>query len=128
MAPLSAAAMAVLQGIPRQSGNPYILPGRLSGRNMVNISKGWDRVRKAAGVADLRLHDLRRTLGSWMTQAGTDLNVVKDALRHSNISTTLIYARLGEDPAREAFEAHGKQVMAAAGRSGPKEVAGGDKT
>ncbi len=77
------------------------------------------------GVMDLWLHDLRRSVGSWMTQAGVDLNVVKDALRHSNLKTTLTYARLGADPAREAMEAHGKRILEAAGKRGPVEVVRG---
>jgi hypothetical protein len=60
-----------------------------------------------------------------MTQGGVDLNMVKDALRHQNISTTLIYARLGADPAREAIEEHGRRILKAAGRKGPLAVVGG---
>ncbi len=74
------------------------------------------------GMLDVRLHDLRRTVGSWLTQAGVDLNTIKDGLRHANISTTLTYARLGADPAREAMEDHGRRIMEAAGRAGPVSV------
>ncbi len=68
------------------------------------------------GLLDARLHDLRRTVGSWMSQASIDLNTIKEALRHSSISTTLTYARLGADPARQAMEEHGRRVMEIAGR------------
>ncbi|MEQ9643220.1 MAG: site-specific integrase [Alphaproteobacteria bacterium] len=68
------------------------------------------------GMVDLRLHDLRRTVGSWLTQSGVELNLLKDALRHQHISTTLGYAVLGQDPARAAFEQHGERIIAAAGR------------
>ena len=124
-AALSAPAMAILQAIPRIEKNPYVLPGRNRGRHLVNIDKPWRRVWKAAKIEDVRLHDLRRTVGSWMTQGGVDLNMVKDALRHQNISTTLIYARLGADPAREAIEEHGRRILEAAGRKGPLAVVGG---
>ena len=70
-------------------------------------------------LEDLRLHDLRRSVGSWMTQDDIDLNRIKDALRHANISTTLTYARLGRDAAREAFERHGQRIMEAAGKTRP---------
>ncbi len=80
------------------------------------------------GTLDVRLHDLRRTVGSWLSQHGADLNLVKDALRHASISTTLIYARLGADPAREAMEDHGRRILEAAGRRGPKEVINGNAT
>jgi hypothetical protein len=51
---------------------------------------------------------------------------VKDALRHANISTTLTYARLGADPAREAMEDHGRRILEAAGKRAPREVVRGD--
>ena len=52
----------------------------------------WHRIRKAAGIEEVRPNDLRRAVGSWLTQGGVDLNRVKDALRHANIETTSIYA------------------------------------
>lgn len=121
-APLNASALAIMQAIPAVAKNPYLLPGSKKGHHLVNIDKPWRRIRKAAGIEDVRLHDLRRTVGSWMTQADVDLNQIKNALRHANISTTLTYARLGADPAREAMEEHGRQVMAAAGRKGPVRI------
>ena len=75
-------------------------------------------------LLDLHIHDLRRTVGSWLTQSGVDLNLVKSALRHSNLATTMIYARLGEDPARDAIEEHGRRVMELAGKARPREVGG----
>ena len=76
----------------------------------------------STGFQDVRMHDLRRTVGSWMSSAEVDLNRIKTALRHANISTTLIYALLGQDPVREAFEDHGKRIMEAAGRARPVSV------
>ena len=67
-------------------------------------------------MLDLRLHDLRRTVGSLMTQANVDLNAIKGALRHKNISTTLIYSQLGADVGRAEMEAHGQRVLLAAGK------------
>jgi len=63
----------------------------------------------------LRLHDLRRTVGSWLSQGGVDLNAIKDTLRHQQISTTLIYAQLGEDAGRKPLEQHGEAIVKAAG-------------
>lgn len=75
------------------------------------------------GVSDLRLHDLRRTVGSWMSQSAVDLNTIRETLRHASISTTLTYARLGADQARDAMEAHGRRIMDVAG--GPRLVESG---
>jgi len=124
--PLSAVALAIIQAIPPVEDNPYLLPGRRKGQHLVNISKPWRAIRKQAGLDDVRLHDLRRSVGSWMTQMGIDLNVIKEGLRHADLATTLVYARLGDDPAREAFEEHGRRMIEVIG--GPKVVAtSGDK-
>jgi integrase len=124
--PLSGPALALLRQMPRAAGNPYILPGRgprgatpaekaSTPTHLVNIDKPWRRVRSAAGVEDVRLHDLRRTVGSWLAQAGNSLHLIGRVLNHSNASTTQVYARFGEDTVRAALEQHGARIMGAAG-------------
>ena len=83
----------------------------------------WHRIRKAAGIEEVRPHDLRRAVGSWLTQGGVDLNRVKDALRHANIETT----SLGEDAAKPVMEEHAKRIIEAAGKHRPAEVVGLDR-
>ncbi len=69
----------------------------------------------SAGIKDLRLHDLRRTLGSWQAATGASLPMIGRTLAHTNVSTTAIYARLNLDPVRESMEKAATAVMAAAG-------------
>ena len=132
--PLSAPALALLREVPRVEGNPFILVGRgprgasaeekaMRPAHLVNISKPWGRVRMAAGVEDVRLPDLRRTVGSWLAQAGNSLQLIGRVLNHSNQSTTAIYARFGEDSVRAALEQHGARIMGAAGLAPTAEVA-----
>jgi len=111
--PLSAAGMAVLEQIPRLEGNPYIIVGKNPGCHLVNIDKAWQRVRKQAGVEDVHIHDLRRTVGSWLAQSGNSLHLIGRVLNHSNTSTTQIYARFGQDHVAEALNRHGEQIMKA---------------
>ena len=110
--PLSASAVDILRSLPRHLGNAYVLPGHIHGRPLVNVAKPWGRIRTAAGLEDVRLHDLRRTVGSWMATNGASLPLIAAALGHSNISTTQVYARLAEDVAREALEEHGARLAA----------------
>ncbi len=112
--PLSEPAIAVLRQIPRIEGNPYIIVGKKEGSHLVNIYKPWNRIRKSAGVDDVRLHDLRRTLGSWMAQSGNSLHLIGRVLNHSSQATTAVYARFAQDNVRDALESHGKQIMGAA--------------
>ncbi len=119
--PLSEPAIATLSTLPREESNPYILPGAKKGQHLVNISKPWLRVRKAAGVEDVRLHDLRRTVGSWLAQAGNDLHLIGKVLNHSSLTTSAVYARFSQDVVHQALEEHGQRLMAAA-RQEPEDM------
>ena len=114
--PLSEEAREILRSLPREEGNPYVFQGTKPGRHLVNIDKPWRRVRAAAGIEDVRLHDLRRTMGSWLAQAGNSLHLIGRVLNHSTPSTTQVYARFGDDHVRAAIESYGKRLMGAAGR------------
>lgn len=113
--PLSDAAMAVLADLPRLLGNDYVIPSpRLPGRpwNPDELTKKWREVRRRAGIEDVRLHDLRRTVGSWLAMSGASLSLVGAVLNHKSVSTTSIYARYQLDAARSALEEHGAKIAA----------------
>ena len=57
-----------------------------------------------ARMRDLRIHDLRRTLGSWQAASGSSLPIIGRSLGHKQTQTTAIYARLSLDPVRESVE------------------------
>jgi integrase len=118
--PLSVPAVKLLEQLPRLEGNPHVLPGHNTGRPLVNISKPWLRIRKAAAVDDVRLHDLRRTVGSMMAQSGESLHLIGRVLNHSNESTTKVYAHFGQDNIRKAIEKHGEEIMSIAHSSSPE--------
>ncbi len=114
--PLSTQAVQLIKTIPRLDDNPHIFPGARQGKPLVNIGKPWNRIRKEANVEDVRLHDLRRTVGSWLVQSGKSLHLVGRVLGHSNATTTQIYARFAQDHVKEALEAHGEQIIGVAGK------------
>ena len=51
----------------------------------------WYPARKAAGLANVRIHDLRHAHASWLLAGGADLQVVKERLGHASIATTEKY-------------------------------------
>jgi len=120
--PLSSAATELLRQQPQVLGNPHVFPGRREGQHLVNIDKAWRRARKKAGIEDVRLHDLRRSVGSWLAQSGNSLHLIGRVLNHSNTSTTAVYARFGQDSVRQALEQHGQQLMGIAGKKKPGKV------
>ncbi|MBI4001064.1 MAG: site-specific integrase [Nitrospira defluvii] len=109
--PLPRPAREALIGLPRLEGNPFVFCGRWGRSHLVNVSKPWQRIRTEAGLEDVRIHDLRRTLGSWLVAAGASLPLIGKALNHTNVSTTQVYARLQLDPVRLALEANAERML-----------------
>ncbi len=73
-------------------------------------------------IKDLRIHDLRRTLGSWQAATGASLTVIGKSLGHKDTSSTMVYARLNLDPVRAAMEKATSAMLTAAGVRAPAEV------
>ncbi len=115
--PLPQAVVILLQGLPHLLGCPYVFPGRDGKGHLVNIAKAWTRIRARARLADVRIHDLRRTLGSWLAASGASLPLIGRALNHTQVNTTAIYARLSLDPVRAALDANAHRMLALADRS-----------
>jgi integrase len=88
----------------------------------VRAAAAVEGVELPPAIDDVRLHDLRRTVGSWLAQAGNSLHLIGRVLNHSNTSTTAVYARFGEDTVRAALEQHGARIMGAAGMLPSAEV------
>lgn len=109
--PLPMLVIRALQKLPRMEGNEFIFCGRWGRGHLVNISKPWSRIRKAAGLSDVRVHDLRRTLGSWLVAQGHSLPLIGKTLNHSQPSTTAVYARLQLEPVRLALEANAERML-----------------
>lgn len=83
----------------------YVFPGTGATGHLAEPRKGWERILERAGLENLRPHDLRRTLGSWMAINGASLSIIGKSLNHKNVATTVIYARLDLDPVRESVNA-----------------------
>lgn len=109
--PLPIPAVEELLKLPRINGNPYVFCGRWGRDHLVNTAKPWRRIRKEAGIEDVRVHDLRRTLGSWMVAAGASLPLIGKALNHARPETTQIYARMQLDPVRAALDANATRML-----------------
>jgi integrase len=102
--PLPRAAIAILESSPSITKARWVFSSESSTGHIVEPAKAWQRIRKRAGVEDVRIHDLRHTLASWLVGAGYNLSLIGRALNHSQIATTERYAHLAMDPIREALE------------------------
>ncbi|MBF0310686.1 MAG: tyrosine-type recombinase/integrase [Magnetococcales bacterium] len=50
------------------------------------------------GISNARIHDLRRTMGSWQAITGASMRVIGQSLGHKSQQATEVYARLSVDP------------------------------
>jgi len=110
---LNDAALDVLRRLPRALDNPYVIVGGRSGHHLVNVKGPWGRLRKKAGLDDLRIHDLRHSFASVAASMGESLPIIGKLLGHTQAQTTARYAHLQMDPLRAASNAIGVAVSAA---------------
>ena len=110
LAPLSTAAIERLKMIPRIEGNPYVICGPLTGQPLKDLRSAWTRVRAAAGLEDFRIHDLRRTVGSWLVQDGVSLHLVGAVLNHKDPKTTAGYAYFQTQDRQSVLDRHGERL------------------
>jgi len=96
--------------------SPWVFPGCGKTGHLTEAKTAWARILKRAALADVHIHDLRRTMGSFMARQGASLLIVGKALGHRSQASTAIYARLQVDPVRAAMTAGAQAMFDAAGR------------
>lgn len=119
---LNAPALAILASLPRLADNPHVIVGDKPGGHMTTITKPWQRIRKAALLSDVRLHDLRHSFASVAVSGGASLQLVGGLLGHSQPQTTARYAHLSADPLQQVAEAVGAHMEASMSGKGADVV------
>lgn len=98
-------AVRILRELPRMRESSFVFPFPADpSKPRDDIKKPWERIRKRAKLPDVTLHDLRRTAGSHMAQAGVPLQVIGEVLGHSHPGVTKLYARLASENERAALD------------------------
>ncbi len=113
--PLNSAALEVLAGVPRQHESWVFLHTRASKPGPIGLTAAWERLRRAADLEDVHLHDLRHSHASVGVASGLSLLVLAKLLGHSGTAMTERYAHVADDPVRAASEAIGNRIAAALG-------------
>jgi integrase len=112
--PLARAALQILED-QRQwaSGNQvWVFPGQRGEGHFDSLNKEWSRIRIAAGISDVRLHDLRHTYASFGAAGGVGLPLIGGILGHRQASTTQRYAHLADTPLRAAANVIAGEIAA----------------
>jgi len=95
-------AMDILTARKWQSESPWVFAGHGAKGHFADPKKAWSRILKEAGIENLRIHDLRRTLGSYQAATGANGYIIGKSLGHKSQQSTAIYARLNLDPVRDS--------------------------
>lgn len=119
---LSPEAIEILQNRKHSDSAIFVFPGSGKSGHLEEPKKGWKRILERAGIDNLRIHDLRRTLGSWQAKTGASLAIIGKSLNHKNQNTTAIYARLDLDPVRDSVNKATSAMLTAAGLKENKVV------
>lgn len=112
LVPLTETAAAILRerlsAAPKHKGKPasvWVFPMRDDPKACISdLDHAWNRVKENAQLDGVRIHDLRRTAGSWATQGGAPLPAVGKLLGHRSHNSTAVYARADTKAARAAAE------------------------
>ena len=107
--PLNEVAMTVLEQRPKIIGNNYVFPGKIcSGKvekHLVNPTKAFRRVLAKAGIADVKIHDLRRSTATLLINNGGSMSEACNLLGHSSSTITATrYAFVADARVREASQ------------------------
>lgn len=105
--PLSSHALEIIERRrqKRRQGVPWVLPGRGRRGHYAEPKDAWRRVLKLSGLTDLRIHDLRRSLGAWQQRSGASLRTIQQTLGHSDPSITArVYSPMELDQVRAASQ------------------------
>ncbi len=92
-----------------KKSSEWVFPCKFDAVGQGHISepkKAWKFIREESGLNDLRMHDLRRSLGSWQAALGSSMKVIGDSLNHKSLDiTNKVYAQLTIDPIRDSVSA-----------------------
>ena len=108
--PLSDGALSILTNMPRVKECPWVFANPKTKKPFVSIFSAWDTARSKAGLADVRIHDLRHSFASLLINSGRSLYEVQKLLGHTQIKTTQRYAHLAPETLLEATNAATRAV------------------
>jgi integrase len=100
--PLNDSAVEILKSLETKGEQGPLFISSRSGKAFTTIAKQWSRVRKAARLPHLRLHDLRHQFASFLVNDGRTLYEVQAILGHSSSKVTERYSHLSSATLQQA--------------------------
>jgi integrase len=103
--PLSDGVLRLLASVPHDDDCPWVFANPKTRKPYKSFFYSWHTARKQAGLADVRIHDLRHSFASFLVNAGRSLYEVQKILGHTQVKTTQRYAHLSQDTLIDAANA-----------------------
>ncbi len=92
--------------------NEYVFATRKGHWSSSLTHNRWCEIRRAAGIPDVTIHDLRRSCASWLAIHGENIALIsKGVLNHTTLANTGIYTRLNLAPVQKALEANSGRML-----------------
>ncbi|PNV82252.1 MAG: integrase [Sulfurimonas sp.] len=107
--PLTPQLLELYKSIPK-SNSEYLFASSVTGKPYVSIYNSWNSARVKAGLADVRMHDLRHSFASALVNNGRSLYEVQTLLGHSTSTMTQRYAHLSNESLMSAASCAGSLV------------------
>ena len=103
--PLITYAQEILKDMKQYATNDWVFPsaGSKSG-HLEDLHRPWYALLKRANIENFRVHDLRRTFGSYQAIMGSGDFILGKALGDKTMAAVRVYARLTMDPIRESIQ------------------------
>ena len=104
--PLTAPAVEILRRrkLEKNVHIRWVFPGRGTDTHLREPKRAWNDLLEDAGLTNLKIHDLRRSLGSYLAIGGESLLTVGKVLGHRSVQASQVYARMNLDPLRQAID------------------------
>lgn len=103
--PISLALKTILQSLPRWKDCPYVVPNPKTKLPYVSVFASWNTARIAAGLPEVRMHDLRHSMASNMVNSGRSIYEVAKVLGHTQLKTSQRYSHLSQETLLAAVDA-----------------------
>jgi integrase len=108
---LAATRARSLELAQRVDHDAYIFPNPRTGTCYGSFHIAYFKAREAAGLPEVRIHDLRHTFASLLINEGVSLYEVQELLGHSSAAMTQRYAHLQPNKLRSRTEIVSRIVM-----------------
>lgn len=111
--PLITQAQEILTNMRQCATDDWVFSSRNGSKSghIEDLHRPWYALLKRAGIEDMRIHDLRRTFGSYQAITGASLHIIGKALGDKTTAATQVYSRLTMDPIRDSIQRGADKIL-----------------